>query len=49
MITTGLFLARDREPQAAEAVAMFRHAVPAAPDTAEARQDALLSNLLAGR
>jgi len=49
MFTTVLFLARDREPHAAEAVAMFRSAFPAAPDSAEARQDALLSSLLAVR
>lgn len=49
MFTTVLFLARDREPHAAEAVAMFRNAFPAASDTSEARQDALLSSLLGAR
>lgn len=45
MLTTVLFHARDREPHAAEAVAMVRTAVPAAADTARgpARRPALES------
>jgi hypothetical protein len=42
-----LFLARDGEGHAAEAVAMFRSGFPAAPGTMEARQDAMLTQLLA--
>ena len=46
MFTTVLFLARDREPHAAEAVAMFREGFPAEAGSMEARQEAMLIRLL---
>lgn len=49
MFATVLFLARDDEPQAEEAVAMLRTAYPAMEGTPEARQDALLTRVLAAR
>jgi hypothetical protein len=47
MFTTVLFLARDRDAYAAEAVAMFREGFPAAAGSPEARQEAMLMRLLA--
>jgi hypothetical protein len=46
MFTTVLFLARDREASAAEAVAMFREGFPAAAGSMEARQEGMLLRLL---
>jgi hypothetical protein len=49
MFTTVLFLARDREKHAPEAVAMFREGFPAEAGSMEARQDAMLTQLLESR
>ena len=49
MFTTVLFLARDNEPHADEAVRMFRAGFPAGRDASTARQDELLSRVLEQR
>lgn len=49
LFTTVLFLARDGEQHADSAVALFRSTFPAAPNSNEARQDEMLTRLLARR
>jgi dienelactone hydrolase len=49
LFTVVLFLARDLEPHAARAVALFRASFPATPGTNEARQDEMLTRLLSRR